>query len=169
MYLYLYSNLITESPITQRLLRIGLLNDDKTNSNNSTALTTTDSVTPTATTANIANNSTNTIDASNVICNDNNSSTTSDTINTTTLLSNNIVHSDNNTEAILLFVRLVGEPYCCLGKVAVLNCNFDRQPIVIHWRLTQYNELMNGTNNHTFKHLLQASPMSSAELNQTAA
>lgn len=73
----------------------------------------------------------------------------------------NNYNQENNeeSEAILLFVRIVGEPYCCLGQVTVLNCNFDRHPLVVHWRLTQYDSLMTGLSSENFKRILKSSPM----------
>ncbi len=62
-------------------------------------------------------------------------------------------------ECVLLFVRLVGEPYCCLGSVQVLNCNFDRHPIVFHWKLVEYESLLSGCSKERFEKILKASPM----------
>ena len=60
---------------------------------------------------------------------------------------------------VLLFVRLPNEPYCCLGPVEWVSCNFDRHPIVIHWRLCCYDELKSGPGKAQFERILQASPM----------
>ena len=61
--------------------------------------------------------------------------------------------------AVLLFVRLPNEPYCCLGPVEWVSCNFDRHPIVVHWRLCCYEELQSGPGKAHFERILQASPM----------
>ncbi len=68
--------------------------------------------------------------------------------------------NDQKDDVVLLFVRIVGEPYSCLGSLSVINCNFDMQPLVIHWRLNEYNQLVNGIGREEFQRILKASPMS---------
>ena len=58
---------------------------------------------------------------------------------------------------ILLFVRVEGEPYACLGRLRAANCTLDRNPVMIEWELLDYDALIGGTNSDVFKGLLEAS------------
>jgi hypothetical protein len=49
--------------------------------------------------------------------------------------------STNSRPAILLFVRLVGCPYACLGRVAVNSLDLRKIPIKITWELLDYSTL----------------------------
>lgn len=68
--------------------------------------------------------------------------------------------SPEDPEMILLFVRIVGEPYCCLGPLSLLNCNVDRHPLVFHWQLREYDTLVSGPHKEHFQRILRVSPMS---------
>jgi len=70
----------------------------------------------------------------------------------------NVANDDD--EMILLFVRIVGEPYCCLGPVSLLNCNVDRHPLVFHWQLLEFDNLVSGNCMQQFQRILKVSPMS---------
>ena len=126
---------VTDSPITQRLLRIGLASSEN------------DSDSGCHEQKNCHSSSSDSIGSSNQV---HRSSDTDFSTNQAQQLQD---------EAILLFVRIVGEPYCCLGPVTVLNCNFDRHPLVVHWRLTQYDSLMTGASRENFNRILKNSPM----------
>ena len=63
------------------------------------------------------------------------------------------------TDPILLFARLPGEPYLCLGRVCVLSHNFTHTPLVLHLRLCHYDKLTTGHCKHQFERVLSASPM----------
>ena len=125
---------VTDSPITQRLLRIGLANSASESDSESGC-------------HEQKNDHSSSSDSSNQVHRSSNSDS-----------SNNQAQQIQD-EAILLFVRIVGEPYCCLGPVTVLNCNFDRHPQVVHWRLTQYDSLMTGASRENFNRILKSSPI----------
>lgn len=67
-----------------------------------------------------------------------------------------------SADSVLLFARIVGEPYCCLGRLAFINCNFDRHPLVVYWRLQNFDDIIGGPTKGTeqFKRMLSVSPMS---------
>lgn len=122
--------LFLDTPVIQRMLRIGA-----TTANTSTEKTNTSS--------NSSSNVTSQANADNII------STTNQT---------DVINTDE--EMVLLFARIIGEPYCCLGPLSLLNCNVDRHPLVFHWQLRAFDTLSCGPNTHQFKRILKVSPMS---------
>ena len=60
---------------------------------------------------------------------------------------------------VLLFVRLPGEGYCCLGRLRMASANLTRHPLVVHWELLDHAALLSGPNQDKFRAILQASPM----------
>ena len=62
--------------------------------------------------------------------------------------------SNKTKDAILLFVRLEGEPYCCLGQVAMHASDVNVHPIAITWKLLQYSDLKDRLN---FQRILKMS------------
>jgi hypothetical protein len=61
-----------------------------------------------------------------------------------------IKKSKNNL--ILLFVRLEGEPYCCLGPVKAEKYDIDTHPVAFTWELLLWDKLQNRSN---FKRILK--------------
>ncbi len=57
----------------------------------------------------------------------------------------------NNT--VLLFVRLEGEPYACLGPVKAVEYDIETHPIAFTWELTMFSHLKDRDN---FKRILKA-------------
>jgi hypothetical protein len=45
-------------------------------------------------------------------------------------------------ENIMLFVRIEGEPYVCLGRVALLGCDLQAHPVVFSWTLLDRDGLL---------------------------
>ena len=46
-----------------------------------------------------------------------------------------------NTDEIILFVRIEGESYACMGRVAYISFNVDIQPIEFEWELLDYQQI----------------------------
>lgn len=85
---------------------------------------------------------------------DNNSSSSSRGSNNTTLttLSGNDTdeieekeeeNNNDNNDKIILFVRLEGENYTCLGHVAHISYNLENHPIEFEWELLDYKSVVN--------------------------
>lgn len=45
------------------------------------------------------------------------------------------------TDEIILFVRIEGESYACMGRVAYISFNVDIQPIEFEWELLDYQQI----------------------------
>lgn len=45
------------------------------------------------------------------------------------------------TDEIILFVRIEGESYACMGRVAYISFNVDVQPIEFEWELLDYQQV----------------------------
>ena len=59
-------------------------------------------------------------------------------------------------ERVVLFVRVEGEPYACLGELALVSCDMRVHPIRFVWALAQYDALVTGCNKDNFDRLLHA-------------
>ena len=60
-------------------------------------------------------------------------------------------------ERVVLFVRVEGEPYACLGELGLVSCDMRIHPIRFVFRLNQYDELSSGPNRDNFYRLVKAS------------
>ena len=49
--------------------------------------------------------------------------------------------NNSNTDEIILFVRIEGESYACMGRVAYISFNVDIQPIEFEWELLDYQQI----------------------------
>lgn len=49
--------------------------------------------------------------------------------------------NSSNTDEIILFVRIEGESYACMGRVAYISFNVDVQPIEFEWELLDYQQV----------------------------
>jgi hypothetical protein len=49
--------------------------------------------------------------------------------------------NSSNTDEIILFVRIEGESYACMGRVAYISFNVDVQPIEFEWELLDYQQI----------------------------
>jgi hypothetical protein len=67
---------------------------------------------------------------------------------------NNNQNQEENPHTVLLFVRLEGEGYACLGRVEYVAANLETSPIEIKWRLRDYSKLYQL---EYFQNLLKAS------------
>lgn len=47
----------------------------------------------------------------------------------------------SNSDEIILFVRIEGESYACMGRVAYISFNVDVQPIEFEWELLDYQQV----------------------------
>jgi len=48
---------------------------------------------------------------------------------------------DDDGDAVVLFVRLEGESYACLGRLAHITYKLDKQPIEFEWELLDYDRM----------------------------
>lgn len=69
---------------------------------------------------------------------------------------NNINDTNNlsliSSDQIILFVRIEGENYSCLGRVAHISYNLQTQPIEFEWELLDFEKIKN---HPTFLRILQ--------------
>lgn len=57
---------------------------------------------------------------------------------------------------VFLFVRLEGENYTYLGRLLPLRYVLESQPIVVHWKLCDYDALVSGPHKGNFSTILAA-------------
>ena len=66
----------------------------------------------------------------------------SDEFNSSKQISNVIESTINQSENILLFVRLEGQNYCSLGRLSYVAYDLDSSPVKIKWKLLDYDKLV---------------------------
>jgi hypothetical protein len=54
-----------------------------------------------------------------------------------------VIEENVSNDKIVLFVRIEGENYACLGRVAHISHNLRTQPVEFEWELLDYEEIKN--------------------------
>ena len=57
------------------------------------------------------------------------------------MISNGNIKSDSSEDKIILFVRLEGEPYACLGPLKYKSYNINHAPVIFLWEILYYDQL----------------------------
>jgi hypothetical protein len=58
----------------------------------------------------------------------------------------------NRDDSVVLFVRIEGENYCCLGHVSHVSYDLKSQPVEFEWELLDFEKLRGS---ETFKRMLK--------------
>ena len=49
-------------------------------------------------------------------------------------------NTNNQKDSVLLFVRIEGEPYCCLGRLVYVGVDLTCSPIAMKWELKDFDK-----------------------------